>query len=127
MESDRDFNVFVQGCPSREIMQRLGDKWTPLVLLALAGGPLRFSALRQRIGAVTPKVLTSTLRTLERDGLLLRTVTAQVPVRVDYELSEVGRSLLGALEAIRLWSEEHVPGVLRARDEFDRTRDGAAL
>lgn len=127
MESDRDFNVFVQGCPSREIMQRLGDKWTPLVLLALAGGPLRFSALRQRIGAVTPKVLTSTLRTLERDGLLLRTVTAQVPVRVDYELSEVGRSLLGPLEAIRLWSEEHVPGVLRARDEFDRTRGGAAL
>lgn len=127
MESDRDFNVFVQGCPSREIMQRLGDKWTPLVLLALAGGPLRFSALRQRIGAVTPKVLTSTLRTLERDGLLLRTVTAQVPVRVDYELSEVGRSLQGPLEAIRLWSEEHVPGVLRARDEFDRTRDGAAL
>lgn len=127
MESDRDFNVFVQGCPSREIMQRLGDKWTPLVLLALAGGPLRFSALRQRIGAVTPKVLTSTLRTLERDGLLLRAVTAQVPVRVDYELSEVGRSLLGPLEAIRLWSEEHVPGVLRARDEFDRTRDGAAL
>ncbi|QRQ78102.1 winged helix-turn-helix transcriptional regulator [Glutamicibacter protophormiae] len=122
MESDRDFNVFVQGCPSREIMQRLGDKWTPLVLLALAGGPLRFSALRQRIGAVTPKVLTSTLRTLERDGLLLRTVTAQVPVRVDYELSEVGRSLLGPLEAIRLWSEEHVPGVLRARDEFDRAR-----
>ncbi|GGL79969.1 winged helix-turn-helix transcriptional regulator [Glutamicibacter protophormiae] len=51
----------------------------------------------------------------------------QVPVRVDYELSEVGRSLLGPLEAIRLWSEEHVPGVLRARDEFDRTRDGAAL
>lgn len=125
MESDRDFNVFVQGCPSREIMQRLGDKWTPLVLLALAGGPQRFSALRQRIGSVTPKVLTSTLRTLERDGLLLRTVTAQVPVRVDYELSDLGRSLLGPMETIRLWSQEHVPSVLRAREEFDRTRDDA--
>ncbi|MFJ2618666.1 winged helix-turn-helix transcriptional regulator [Glutamicibacter sp. NPDC087344] len=127
MESDGDFNVLVQGCPSREIMQRLGDKWTPLVLLTLADGPQRFSALRQSIGSVTPKVLTSTLRTLERDGLLRRTVTAQVPVRVDYELSELGRSLLGPMETIRLWSEEHVPSVLRARTEFDNTREEAAL
>ena len=126
MDSDQSFNVLVQGCPSREIMQRLGDKWTPLVLLALAEGPLRFSVLRQRIGSVTPKVLTSTLRTLERDGLLLRTVTAQVPVRVDYELSDLGRSLLGPMDTIRLWSQEHVPSVLRAREEFDRTRDDAA-
>lgn len=127
MDSDQSFNVLVQGCPSREIMQRLGDKWTPLVLLALAEGPLRFSVLRQRIGTVTPKVLTSTLRTLERDGLILRTVTAQVPVRVDYELSPLGRSLLGPMQAIRLWSEEHVPKVLQAREEFDGREDPSRL
>lgn len=127
MDSDQSFNVLVQGCPSREILQRLGDKWTPLVLLALAEGPLRFTVLRQRIGTVTPKVLTSTLRTLERDGLVLRTVTAQVPVRVDYELSELGRSLLGPMQAIRVWSEEHVPKVLQARDDFDDREETSRL
>lgn len=119
MESHVAFNVFMQGCPSREIMQRLGDKWTPLVLLALADGSQRFSALRERVGTVTPKVLTSTLRTLERDGLVHRTVTAQVPVRVDYELTNLGHSLLGPMETIRQWSQEHVPTVLQAREKFD--------
>ena len=93
MDSHGSFDVFVQECPSREIMQRLGDKWTPLVLLTLAGGAHRFSALRQGIGAVTPKVLTNTLRNLERDGLVQRTVYAQVPVRVDYELTDLGRGI----------------------------------
>lgn len=119
MDSHESFNVFVQNCPSREIMQRLGDKWTPLVLLALAEGPQRFSVLRSRIGSVTPKVLTSTLRTLERDGLVKRTVFAQVPVRVDYELTDVGLSLLDPMEILRRWSEQHAAKVLKARDEFD--------
>jgi len=119
MDSHESFNVFVQNCPSREIMQRLGDKWTPLVLLALAEGRQRFSVLRSRIGSVTPKVLTSTLRTLERDGLVKRTVFAQVPVRVDYELTDVGLSLLDPMEILRRWSEQHAAKVLKARDEFD--------
>ncbi|WP_345471028.1 helix-turn-helix domain-containing protein [Glutamicibacter ectropisis] len=123
MDSHESFNVFVQNCPSREIMQRLGDKWTPLVLLALADGPQRFSELRQLIGSVTPKVLTSTLRTLERDGLVKRTVFAQVPVRVDYELTDVGHSLLGPMEILRQWSESHASKVLKARDEFDARED----
>jgi len=123
MDSHETFNVFVQNCPSREIMQRLGDKWTPLVLLALADGPLRFSGLRQLIGSVTPKVLTSTLRTLERDGLVQRTVYAQVPVRVDYELTDIGHSLLGPMEILRKWSESHASKVLHARDEFDARDD----
>ncbi|MGH3653981.1 winged helix-turn-helix transcriptional regulator [Glutamicibacter sp.] len=119
MDSHESFDVFVQECPSRQIMQRLGDKWTPLVLLALAGGPLRFSALRQRVGTVTPKVLTSTLRNLERDGLLRRTIYAQVPVRVDYELTDLGYGILEPMETMRRWSEKHVPMVLAAREEFD--------
>ncbi|MDV2977987.1 UNVERIFIED_CONTAM: helix-turn-helix domain-containing protein [Actinomycetes bacterium ARC8] len=119
MDSHEPFDVFMQECPSREIMQRLGDKWTPLVLLALAGGPQRFSALRQRVGTVTPKVLTHTLRNLERDGLVQRTVFAQVPVRVDYELTDLGQGILEPMEILRLWSEEHVPKVLAARERFD--------
>ncbi|HCM93377.1 MAG TPA: transcriptional regulator [Glutamicibacter sp.] len=122
MDSHGSFDVFVQECPSREIMQRLGDKWTPLVLLTLAGGAHRFSALRQGIGAVTPKVLTNTLRNLERDGLVQRTVYAQVPVRVDYELTDLGRGILEPMEILRLWSEEHVPKVLAARERFDARR-----
>lgn len=119
MDTHDSFDVFVQQCPSREIMQRLGDKWTPLALLSLAGGPQRFSALRERIGTVTPKVLTNTLRNLERDGLVYRTVYAQVPVRVDYELTELGHSILEPMEFLRRWSEKHVPKVLAAREEFD--------
>lgn len=122
MDSHGSFDVFEQECPSREIMQRLGDKWTPLVLLALAGGAQRFSALRQGIGVVTPKVLTNTLRNLERDGLVQRTVYAQVPVRVDYELTDLGRGILEPMEILRLWSEEHVPKVLAARERFDARR-----
>ncbi|XKF76632.1 helix-turn-helix transcriptional regulator [Glutamicibacter arilaitensis] len=121
MDSASTFNVLVQDCPSREIMQRLGDKWTPLVMLTLANGPLRFSALRQRIGAVTPKVLTSTLRTLERDGLVDRQVTAQVPIRVDYELTKLGHSLLEPMDAIRIWSEKHAAKVMAAREIFDES------
>lgn len=123
MDSKPDFNVLAQDCPSRAIMQRLGDKWTPLVLLVLRNGPLRFSALRQQIGSVTPKVLTQTLRTLERDGLIIRHVTAQVPVRVDYELSAMGASVLEPMEAIRRWSEEHASAVLAAREEFDARQE----
>lgn len=119
MESELTFNVLVENCPSREIMQRLGDKWTPLVMLTLSSGPQRFSALRQLIGHVTPKVLTSTLRTLERDGLVSRSISAQVPVRVDYELTDLGRSLLEPIEAIRLWSEAHASKVIAARDDYD--------
>ena len=119
MDSTAGYNVLADGCPSREIMQRLGDKWSPLVLLTLAGGPQRFSTLREAIGTVTPKVLTSTLRTLERDGLVARTVTAQVPVRVDYELTALGRSLGEPLEVLRRWSEQHVPQILSARRAYD--------
>lgn len=125
MESTTNFDVLVHDCPSRAIMQRLGDKWTPLVLLLLADGPLRFSMLRERIGTVTPKVLTQTLRTLERDGLVSRMVTEQVPIRVDYELTELGASLLTAMDAIRLWSEQHAASVLAARAVYDRRTQDA--
>ncbi|MGL3805435.1 winged helix-turn-helix transcriptional regulator [Paeniglutamicibacter sp. R2-26] len=119
----KDFDVMTFGCPSRVIMQRLGDKWAPLVFLALKDGPRRFSQLRTDIGGVTPKVLTQTLRTLERDGLLKRTVYPEVPVRVEYELTELGHTVLGPMDVLRAWAQDHAALVLEARDAYDELND----
>jgi DNA-binding HxlR family transcriptional regulator len=113
------FDVMSPDCPSRSIMQRMGDKWTPLVFLALEAGPRRFSQLRQDIGGVTPKVLTQTLRSLERDGLLTRTIYPEVPPRVEYELTALGATLLGPLAVVRAWSQDHAEKIIRARNDYD--------
>ncbi|MET0871604.1 MAG: helix-turn-helix domain-containing protein [Paeniglutamicibacter terrestris] len=119
----RAFDVMSPDCPSRSIMQRMGDKWTPLVFLALEAGPRRFSALRQDIGGVTPKVLTQTLRSLERDGLLTRTIYPEVPPRVEYELTELGATLLGPLEIVRDWAQGHAEKIIRARLNYDEINE----
>ena len=119
----RAFDVMSPDCPSRSIMQRMGDKWTPLVFLALESGPRRFSQLRGDIGGVTPKVLTQTLRSLERDGLLTRTIYPEVPPRVEYELTELGASVLGPLEVIREWAQDHAERIIRARNDYDELND----
>jgi DNA-binding HxlR family transcriptional regulator len=113
------FDVMDPACPSRVVLQRIGDKWTPLVFQSLKDGPRRFSEVRADIGGVTPKVLTQTLRTLERDGLVSRAVFAEVPVRVEYTLTPLGRSLLAPLEAVRAWAESHAATILKAREAFD--------
>ena len=120
-------NVFDPNCPSRVILQRIGDKWASLVIQVLGDGPVRFSELRKMVNVVTPKVLTQTLRTLERDGLITRTIHAQVPPRVDYELTEMGASLLEPLRMLREWAESHVPAILKARDAYDEEQDKAVL
>ncbi|MBT8160893.1 MULTISPECIES: helix-turn-helix domain-containing protein [Arthrobacter] len=120
-------NILDPDCPSRVIFQRIGDKWASLVVQVLAAGPVRFSELRKMVHVVTPKVLTQTLRTLERDGLITRTVYAQVPPRVDYELSELGASLLEPLTLLRQWAEDHVPSILEARDAYDDAQDAGIL
>jgi DNA-binding HxlR family transcriptional regulator len=110
-------------CPSRVVFQRIGDKWASLVIQVLAGGPLRFSELRKTVHVVTPKVLTQTLRSLERDGLITRKVYAQVPPRVDYALTDLGQSLLVPLIHLRDWAENNVPAIIDARDSYDELRD----
>ncbi|MBD8044938.1 helix-turn-helix transcriptional regulator [Arthrobacter sp. Sa2BUA2] len=120
-------NIFDPDCPSRVIFQRIGDKWTGLIVQVLADGPVRFTDLRSRVRAVSPKVLTQTLRALERDGLISRTVHPQVPPRVDYELTDTGRSLLEPLAQLRNWAENHVPTILEARDSYDDARDAEVL
>ena len=95
--TDLPANILDPNCPSRVVFQRIGDKWASLVIQVLGDGPVRFSELRKMVNVVTPKVLTQTLRALERDGLITRTVYAQVPPRVEYELTALGESLLQPL------------------------------
>ena len=112
-------DAFDPDCPTRVVLDRIGDKWTVLVIGALVDGPLRFTALRQRVGGVAPKVLTQTLRAMERDGLLTRTVFAQVPPRVDYALTDLGVSLGGPIAVLTDWAEAHVGQIVAARDDFE--------
>jgi len=116
-------DAFDPDCPTRVVLDRIGDKWTVLVIGALEGGPLRFTEVRARIGGVAPKVLTQTLRAMERDGLLTRTVHAQVPPRVDYELTALGASLTAPIAMLTDWAESHLTQILTAREGYDAALD----
>jgi DNA-binding HxlR family transcriptional regulator len=112
-------DAFVAECPTRELLSRLSDKWVSLVLVALADGSLRYRELHRRIDGVSQKMLTQTLRALERDGLLTRTVTPTVPLRTDYQLTALGATLLPIMAAIKAWAEERIDEVERARIVYD--------
>lgn len=112
-------DLFDPDCPTRVVLDRIGDKWTVLVVLLLSNGPMRFSALRSGIGGVAPKVLTQTLRRLERDGLLTRKVFAEVPPRVEYTLTVLGRSLIEPIQTVTDWAERHVWRITDAREKYD--------
>jgi DNA-binding HxlR family transcriptional regulator len=118
-QAKRNYDAFLAGCPTRELLSTLTDKWAALVIAALAGGPQRHSELARRIAGVSQKMLTQTLRTLERDGLLTRTVTASVPARVDYALTPLGQDLFPVMVAIKTWAETHMDRVFEARAQFD--------
>src|SRR5918993_737197 len=107
----QEFDVFLADCPSRLVLDRISD------------GPLRFSELSRQLAGVSQKMLTQTLRTLERDGLLTRTVTAAVPVRVDYALTDLGHSLLEPIKHLKVWAEDHVPEVREAQEAYDRAQE----
>jgi DNA-binding HxlR family transcriptional regulator len=116
----QDYDAFMAACPSRQLVGRISDKWVALTIAALHdGGTLRYSELSRKIAGVSQKMLTQTLRSLERDGMLTRTVTPSVPVRVDYELTPLGRSLAGVLAELKTWAEQHMPEVDRARADYD--------
>lgn len=114
-----EYDAFLAACPSRKLLDRVSDKWVTLSLSALGDGPLRYSEISRRIAGVSQKMLTQTLRTLERDGLVTRTVTPTVPVRVDYELTQLGASLLAQLLPLKQWAEQHMADVERAQGTFD--------
>jgi DNA-binding HxlR family transcriptional regulator len=118
-----EYDAFVRGCPTNQLLDRLSDKWVSLVVSALAAGPMRYSDLSRKIAGVSPKMLTQTLRALERDGILTRTVTPSVPVRVDYALTPLGSSLAGLLTAVKAWAETHIEEVHEARERYDGASD----
>ncbi len=112
-------DIYDRNCPSRQVLYRIGDTWSVLVVVSLAHGPQRYTELARRIDGVSPKMLTQTLRGLERDGLISRTVQAVVPPRVDYDLTKLGRSLLDLVGALEGWAETHMDDVLAARATYD--------
>jgi DNA-binding HxlR family transcriptional regulator len=114
-----EYDAFLAACPSRQVLARISDKWVTLILVALAGGPLRYSDLCRAIAGVSQKMLTQTLRTLERDGLVSRTMTPTPPVRVDYALTPLGMSLMPAVNAIKTWAEGHIDEITASRAEYD--------
>lgn len=102
-----------------DVLSRVGDKWSILVIYMLTGGSLRFSELKRKLPAISQKVLTSTLRSLERDGYLNRSVTPSIPPRVDYELTAMGRDVLNPVTALAAWAFQHRQQVALARQQFD--------
>lgn len=116
------WDPYVRDCPSRRLLDRIGDRWTVLVVGTLHDGPKRFSEIQAAVDGVSQKMLTQTLRGLERDGLVTRTVFPQVPPRVDYELTHVGRSLLGPLRVLTAWATEHMSGVADAQLRYDESQ-----
>jgi DNA-binding HxlR family transcriptional regulator len=126
------YDAFLASCPSRQVLDRISDKWVALVLAALGNdGPhpgqdcvgeprsMRYSELFRRLAGVSQKMLTQTLRYLERDGLLTRTVTPTVPVTVTYELTDLGASLQDFMRGLKAWAEAHMDEVLANREEYD--------
>lgn len=112
-------DIYDRSCPSRQVLDRIGDAWSVLVVVSLADGPRRYTELANLVDGVSPKMLTQTLRALERDGLLTRTVHAVVPPRVDYELTALGRSLLHVVAALEDWAESNIDTVVAARAVYD--------
>lgn len=117
------YDVLRADCPARQILDRLADKWTVLVVLALAPGTLRFSKLKAKVEKISQKMLTQTLRGLERDGMVTRTVYPTVPATVEYALTDLGLSLVDAFKVLRRWSHGHIGEIEAARRSYDLTEE----
>lgn len=116
------WNTYEAACPTRMVLNRIADKWTVLVVSALRIETKRFSVLRREIGGISQKMLTQTLRGLERDGLVTRTIYPTVPPKVEYALTPLGHTLVKLLDNIRVWAEHNIEDVLSAQDAYDNTK-----
>jgi DNA-binding HxlR family transcriptional regulator len=114
-------NVYADTCPTRHVLDLIGDKWATLIVGLLEERPQRFAALHRQIGGISQKMLTQTLRRLERDGLVQRTVYAEVPPRVEYALTPLGQTLCAPLAALRAWAEANIGAVQAAQRRYDRS------
>jgi len=102
-----------------DVLNRIGDKWSVMVVGMLSPGTLRFNELKRQINGISQRMLTLTLRNLERDGLVTRTVFAEVPPRVEYELTDLGRDLLAPIDAVRIWAEQNAARIVANREDYD--------
>lgn len=118
--TDARGDVFAKDCPTRVVLDRISDKWTVLLLLTLKARPMRFNALKRQVEGVSQKMLSQTLRQMERDGLVTRTVEAGAPVSVTYGVTPLGASLVAALQPMVDWAETSMPVVEAARATFDQ-------
>ena len=109
------------------VLSRIGDKWSVLIVMTLGDGPRRFNELKRSVSGISQRMLTLTLRGLERDGLVTRTVFPTIPPRVDYELTDLGRGLWQPVEALGKWASDHRTEIEDARARFDRRNDAADL
>jgi DNA-binding HxlR family transcriptional regulator len=113
--------LYQGNCPTRAVLDRIADKWTTLIIGILAQHDRRrFSELKRLIGGISQKMLTQTLRELERDGLVKRTMYPEIPPRVEFALTPLGKTLCGPISALTQWAHEHIDEVKRAQNEFDR-------
>lgn len=119
-------NAYSADCPTRQILDRVGDKWAVLILLLLRQQPLRFNQLRREIEGISQKMLSQVLKSLERDGLLRRRAIPTVPVTVEYSITPLGATLAGAVDPLRDWAEQHLKEVLAAQRRYDAQRNAEA-
>ena len=121
MATETSKRIFVQdeNCPIRNVVAQIGDKWSILILFALVDGAERFNSIRKRIEGISQRMLTQTLRDLERDGFVSRTVYPEVPVRVEYELTDMGRGLTKSVWGLVSWANDHLDAIKAARSAYD--------
>jgi DNA-binding HxlR family transcriptional regulator len=112
-------NPYDSKCPTRIVLDRIADKWTVLVLGLLSENPLRFNQLRRAIDGLTQKMLSQTLKALERDGLVSRKVTPSVPIAVEYSITPLGRTLAATIDGLRIWAQTHIRDVVAAQTRYD--------
>ncbi len=122
-----EWNVYNKNCPTRLVLDRIADKWTVLVIGALATETKRFGQLKRELDGVSQKMLTQTLRGLERDGIVHREVYPTVPPKVEYSLTDLGKTLVTLVTEVRQWSESHIEQVQTAQQHYDRAKKYQSL
>ena len=115
----QNWNAYAHACPTRMVLDRIADKWAVLVLGLLGDGPVRFNQLRRQIEGISQKMLSQTLKSLERDGLVSRRATPTVPVTVEYWITPLGETLSATVDNLRIWAETHMEQVLLSQQQYD--------
>ena len=115
----QNWNAYAHACPTRMVLDRIADKWAVLVLGLLGDGPVRFNQLRRQIEGISQKMLSQTLKSRERDGLVSRRATPTVPVTVEYSITPLGETLSATVDNLRIWAETHMEQVLLSQQQYD--------